>query len=167
MKNLKAICLLFVFLVVLSCSKNDDSDSGEAVTPTFTATITGGSFGNYSSTLGFHSSNSSDGTLTIAITDANNHIIRIFLNATGGLSNGVVKQIGDVDSNGFATTVTIRDQDAQITYNSTSGSISISGNREHPDESGRRLISGNFTITASTNTGEEVMMTGNFTNIDY
>ena len=83
-----------------------------------------------------------------------------------GFSTGVVKEIGNVDGNGFATTVIIRDQDAQITYNASSGSITITSLR-NGDGDNFKLINGNFNVTATTNTGETVTMTGNFKNIEY
>ena len=166
MRHLKSIGILCLTLLTLSCSKDDDSNS-DAPEAAFTAAINGGSFSNYTANLGFYDASSSQGTLTISITDDNNNIIRIFVNSTGGLSGGVVKQVGDVDSNGFGTNVTIRDQAAQITYSSIDGSVTISHNVAHPDNDIQRLVSGSFNITATTNTGDTVTMTGNYENIAF
>lgn len=166
MKNLKTLAILFVAFLVFSCSK-DDNGSDSNVEASFTATIDGGTFTNYSAMLGFYDLQSTDGTLTISVTDSNNNVIRIFMNSTGGLSAGVVKQVGDIDGNGFGTAVAIRDQGAQITYNSISGSIRITENVAHPDDSGRRLVSGNFNIVANNNTSADVTMTGSYSNLDF
>jgi len=166
MKNLKSISLLLLTVLLLACSKDDDSSNG-APEAAFTAAINGGSFSNYTANLGFYDASSTQGTLTISITDDNNNIIRIFVNSTGGLSGGVVKQVGDVDSNGFGTNVTIRDQAAQITYSSIDGSVTISRNVANPDDEQQRLVSGSFNITASTNTGTTVTMTGSYENIAF
>ncbi|MCH2490710.1 MAG: hypothetical protein MK211_11230 [Flavobacteriales bacterium] len=166
MKNLKTLSfLLFLSVLILSCSKNDDDDGSAGGEAEFTAMIDGGTFNNYTSELGSYSATSTNG-LTIAVTDSNLNIVRLFMNATGGFSTGVVKEIGNVDGNGFATTVIIRDQDAQITYNASSGSITITSLR-NGDGDNFKLINGNFNVTATTNTGETVTMTGNFKNIEY
>ena len=166
MRHLKSIGILCLSLLILSCSKDDDS-SGDALEAIFTAAINGGSFNNYTAKLGFYDASSSQGTLTISVTDDSNNVIRIFVNSTGGLSGGVIKQVGDVDSNGFGTNVTIRDQAAQITYSSIDGSITIARNIENPDNEQQRLVSGSFNITASTNTGDTVTMTGSYENIAF
>ncbi len=165
MKNLRIFTLLLFSVLLHSCSGDDDSGVGDPA-PTFNATINGGDFNNYSAEPGSISATSTVG-LTITVTDSNNNVIRIFLNSTGGFNSGVTKEIGNVDSDGFATNVTIRDQEAAITYTSNAGSISITGNSESPEDSNFRLISGNFDITASDNTGTTVTMTGNFSNIIY
>ena len=57
MKTLKTISILFLSLVIISCSKKDDDNGGgSAPEAEFSATINGGGFGsNYSSRLGFYS----------------------------------------------------------------------------------------------------------------
>jgi len=165
MKTLRVTILLVLSLVTLSCSGDDDGGSN-AGTPEFTATINGGTFNNYTAALEGFSVTASVG-LTIAITDTNFNIIRLFMNNTGGFSSGVVKEVGNIDSDGFVTTVTIRDQEALITYTATSGSISISEVRSNPDEPSLKSISGTFNITASDNNGATVTMTGSFSNLDY
>lgn len=167
MKTLKTLCILFLSVLIISCSKKDDGDGGgSAPDPEFKATINGGSFGsNYISELGSYSADSNNG-VTIAVTDSNSNIIRIFLNETGGFDT-VIKEIGNVDENGFVTNVIIRDQAAMITYNSTEGRIVINENKANPEVEGGRLISGTFDVTATINTGDTVTMTGNFKNIAY
>ncbi len=169
MKTLKTICILFLSVLIISCSKKDDGDDGggSAGEPEFNATINGGSFGsNYNVELGSYAADSNNG-VTIAVTDSNLNIIRVFMNMTGGFGSGILKEIGNVDDNGFVTNVIIRDQAAMITYNSTTGNIGITEDKENPENEGGRLISGNFTVTATINTGESVTMTGSFKNIAY
>lgn len=167
MKTLKTLCILFLATLVLSCSKkDDDGDGGGAPPAEFKATLNGGSFGsNYIAELGNYSTDSTNG-ITIAVTDSNLNIIRIFMNETGGFDT-VIKEIGNVDGNGFVTNVIIRDQQAMITYNSTEGRIVINENKSNPEMEGGRLISGTFDVKASINTGETVTMTGTFKNIAY
>lgn len=167
MKTLKTLCILFLATLILSCSKkDDDGDGGGAPPAEFKATLNGGSFGsNYIAELGNYSTDSTNG-ITIAVTDSNLNIIRIFMNETGGFDT-VIKEIGNVDGNGFVTNVIIRDQQAMITYNSTEGRIVINENKSNPEMEGGRLISGTFDVIASINTGETVTMTGTFKNIAY
>ncbi len=166
MKTLKKLSILFLSVLIISCSGNDDDGGGSAPEAEFNASINGGSFGsNYSSRLGFYSTTTTNG-VTIAITDQNQNIIRMFLNETGGFDT-VIKEIGNVDDNGFVTNVIIRDQDAMITYNSSEGQIVIKENKSNPEVEGGRLISGDFNVTAVINTGETIIMTGTFKNIAY
>lgn len=168
MKTLKTIFILFLSVLIISCSKSDDGDGGgSAGEPEFNATINGGSFGsNYSVKLGSYAADSNNG-VTIAVTDSNSNIVRVFMNMTGGFGSGIAKVIGDVDDNGFVTNVIIRDQDAMITYNSTEGNIGITEDKENPENEGGRLISGNFTVTATSGAGPTITMTGSFKNIAY
>jgi len=172
MKILKTLCILFLSVVIISCSKKDDGDGGgggSAPEAEFSATINGGGFGNnYAARLGFYSSDySDDNGLTLSVTDENTNIIRIFLNQTGGFGSGITKVVGDVATNGFITSVVIRDQDAQVTYNASEGEINILENSENPEIENGRLISGNFTITATSGVGPTITMTGNFKNFAY
>ncbi|MEZ4793445.1 MAG: hypothetical protein R2783_08310 [Gelidibacter sp.] len=169
MKHFKTLCLVFFAFVLISCGKDDDSVDNPADNAQFNATINGGTFSNYSSTLGFYIAQPgiSENTLSINVTDSNNNVINMFMNSTNGLGNGTIKEIGDVDTNGFSTTVAIRDQVAQITYTSISGSITITDSRVNPADSEYRLISGSFDIVASINTGTQVTMTGTFSNLQY
>lgn len=167
MKNLKTICFLFLTLAVISCSKKDDDGGGSAPEAEFSATIKGGTFGdNYTSKLGSYYTDSSVG-LTIAITDANNNVIRFFLNETGGLGSGTDKIIGDIDNNGYYTSVVIWDQGEEIAYNSSEGNIKVLDNKANPEDEDGRLISGNFSISAISNTSVTMSMTGTFKNIAY
>lgn len=166
-----SILLLLVSLVffTFSCSKDEGSDENPAENAEFNATINGGIFTNYSATLGFYSAEHAVGqnTLTINVTDANNNIVRLFMNDTDGLGSGTVKQINNADSNGFVTNLIFRDQEAQVTYSSISGSITISENIENPSNSEYRLISGSFNVITSTNTGTELTVNGTFSNMEY
>lgn len=167
MKNLKTLCILLLSVLMLSCSKKDDRGDS-APEAEFSATIIGSGFGNnYTSRLGFYSSDYSTNGLTLAITDENTNIVRIFLNQTGGFGSGITKIVGDVATNGFVTSVIIRDQTNQVTYDASEGEINILENRENPEFEGGRLISGNFTITATSGAGPTVTMTGNFKNFAY
>ncbi|HET8804003.1 MAG TPA: hypothetical protein VFM72_05440 [Aequorivita sp.] len=170
MKTLKKFSILFLSVLIISCSKKDDGDGGggEAPEAEFSATINGGGFGsNYSSRLGFYSSDyGTDTGLTLAVTDENTNIVRIFLNNAGGYGSGITKVIGEV-SNGFVTNVIIRDQTNQVTYNSSAGEINITENKENPESEDGRLISGNFTITATSGAGPTITMTGSFKNFAY
>jgi hypothetical protein len=169
MRTLKTFLILFLSVLVISCSKDDDSDGENAPEAEFNATINGGSFGNnYEARLGFYSSDyTNDNSLTLSITDENTNVIRIFLNQTGGFGSGITKIVGNQDANGFITNVIIRDQANQITYDSTDGEINILENRENPESENGRLISGNFTITATSGVGPTVTMTGNFKYFAY
>ncbi|HBC04785.1 MAG: hypothetical protein CL528_12290 [Aequorivita sp.] len=169
MKTLKTISILFLSLVIISCSKKDDDNGGgSAPEAEFSATINGGGFGsNYSSRLGFYSSDYSGNGLTLAVTDENTNIIRIFLNNTGGFGSGITKIINDVATNGFVTSVVIRDQANQVTYNASEGEINILENRQNPENEDGRLISGNFTITATSGSGPSITMNGNFKHFAY
>jgi hypothetical protein len=169
MKTLITLSILFLSLVIISCSKKDDGDDGgSAPEAEFSATINGGGFGsNYSSRLGFYSSDYSDNGLTLAVTDENTNIVRIFLNQTGGFGSGITKIINDVATNGFVTSVVIRDQTNQVTYNASEGEINILENQENPENEDGRLISGNFTITATSGSGPAITMSGNFKNFAY
>ncbi len=168
MSTFKTLCFLLFSVALLSCNKDDESDSsGTDPEAAFNATINGGNFSNYISTLGFYDASSSDGTLSISVTDSNNNVVRLFMNSTGGLNSGVVKEINNTDPNNFVTQVVIRDQTAMVTYTSISGNITILENRQSAEDSNYRLVTGNFIITASTSTGTNITMTGNFDNIKY
>lgn len=167
MKNLKTLCILFLSVVIISCSKKDDDGGGSAFDPEFSAAINGGPFSNYTFVLDYYDidAQSLPGCMTINVNDTNGNIIRLFLNSTGGLGGGIVKEIGNVDDDGFATNALFRDQAAQITYTAPSGSISITNNIENPDDSGSRLVSGNFNFEA--NTGTVVTVTGSFEDLGF
>ncbi|WP_157429289.1 hypothetical protein [Aequorivita sublithincola] len=169
MKNLKTICILFFSVLIISCSKKDEDGGGIAPEAEFNAIINGGGFGsNYAALMDYYSTNySNDSGLDLLINDKNTNIVRIFLNNTGGFGSGITKVIGDVAANGLITNVVIRDQNAQVTYNASEGEINITENRENPESENGRLISGNFTITATSGVGPTITMTGNFKNFAY
>ncbi len=164
MKNLKTFSLLCFALFALSCSKKDDGGSDTDPAAEFTATINGGTYSNFTATLGSYSADSSNG-LTIAVVDANSNTIRLFMNSTGGFNSGVTKEVGNIDSSGFQTGALFRDAGTQIIYNSISGSMTISQNKESNNDPSNRVVTGSFNITANINTGETITMTGTFKNI--
>jgi len=176
MKNLQVIAFFILSIITLSCSKDDDesndnnNNNGPAQTPEFQAEINGGTFSNYTYTIGVYEviKSANNNTLSINTADSNGRLITLFLNETGGFSSSTVKEMGNRDSNDFTTFASIREQETQTNYFSTSGSVTITTNRVHPSETGHRLISGNFTIDASTADGmNSATMTGSFTELDY
>ncbi|MEO8933748.1 MAG: hypothetical protein ABI295_05525 [Xanthomarina sp.] len=173
MKNLHIITLFILSIITLSCSKNDDNnnnDNSPAQQAAFQAEINGGTFSNYSFTIGYYeiTKGTFGNTLSIDISDSNGELVTLFLNGTGGFSSGTVKEMGNNDSNNFRTYVLIRQQQPQLSYYSSSGSVTITNNREHPTESGYRLISGHFNVVASTADGNKTTsMSGTFTDLKY
>ena len=125
MKNFKQLFTIAILLTLIACSKNDDDGGSTAGEAFYSATINGGAFSNFTSTLGYYSPDSNGNGLTLAIVDQNTNTVRIFLNKTGGFSNGVVKTIGNMDGDGFTTSVIIRSDETQQIYNSTEGNITI------------------------------------------
>ena len=169
MKNLHFISILFLSLIVLSCNKDDDNDNPPAGESGFQATINGGTYSNYNFSLGVYqiTKGTNGNTLSIDIGDSSGNMVNLFLNGSGGFGSGVVKQMGNIDSNNFTTNAVIRQQQA-VTYFSSNGNVKITTNIEHPTETGHRLISGTFNITASSIDGTNVTtMTGSFTELDY
>lgn len=167
MKNLKTLCILFLSLSIISCSSSDDDGGGTAPAAEYTATISGATFGDkYTSTLGSYFTDTSAG-ITIAITDANHHVIRIFLNDKDGFDKGVTKVIGEQDYMGYYSSIVVRDQTEEVSYNSAEGSISILENKPNPASEDGRLISGTFSMAAPTSSGLIVTMTGSFKNMAY
>ncbi|WP_044401938.1 hypothetical protein [Lacinutrix sp. Hel_I_90] len=172
MKNLRLFSLLFLSIITLSCNKDDDDaiDNTPAQEAAFQAVINGGAYSDYSYIVGVYNitKGTNGNTLSIDIADINGEMITLFLNGTGGFSAGTIKEMGNIDSNSFTTYTLIRQQQPQISYFSTSGSATITNNRQHPTAPGHRLISGHFSITASSIDGNNTTaMTGSFTELDY
>lgn len=169
MKNLRL--LLFMLLsITFSCNSDDNDDNSPAGDAKLQATINGGTYSNYAFSRGIHqiTKGENGNTLSIDVSDTNGHMITLFLNGTNGFSSGTVKEMGNVDSNNFMNYVLIRQPQPQISYYSSSGNVTITSNREHPTDAGKRLISGNFDITASSIDSENTTsMTGSFTELDY
>ena len=166
MKNLKHFLVITLVFTLFACSKNDDDGGSAAKEATYSATINGGAFTNYTSTLGSYSPDFNGNGLTLAVVDQNTNTIRIFLNKTGGYSNGVVKTIGNADTDGFITGVIIRSEETQQIYSSTEGNITIT-NSFIDSDTDQNVISGTLTITATTNTGTLVTLSGSFDNFKY
>ncbi|MGB3607221.1 MAG: hypothetical protein WA775_06895 [Psychroserpens sp.] len=166
-------CMLIMSLLFVSCDKDDDNsntDDSPLTGTDFQATIDGGNFSNYDFDLGVYiiTAGTANNTLSIDIGDSNGEQITLFLNATGGFDSGVVKEMNNVDSNDFITYALFRQQSPMNSYFSSEGSVTITENRAHPTESGVRLISGNFDITAiSPEDSGVVEITGAFSELEY
>ncbi len=172
MKNVFLFALSFVTLCSISCSSDDDTaeTNPPAGVSAFQATIDGGTYSNYTYALGVYEvvKGTNGNTLSINTGDINGDMITLFLNGTGGFDSGTVKEMGNVDSDEFNTFASIRQANSQITYFSTSGNVTITTNRAHPTETGHRLISGSFSITASSVDGSNsTSMSGSFTELDF
>ena len=169
MKNRNFFCILFFSMIMLSCSSdvaNNDPSEG----PSIQATINGGTFSNYSFKLGAYEvvKGSNGNTLRITMADKNSKQITLFLNSSGGFDKGTVKQMGDVDSDKFRTYVEVKDNQPSTLYFSQSGNLKITNNREHPSNSQKSVISGEFNIVASTTDGNNsVTMKGFFNDLEY
>jgi len=160
--------MLCLFIITLSCSKDDDNPPAQD--NEFAATINGGTFSNYNFIIGAYqiTKGTNGNTLSIDISDPNGEMITLFLNGTGGFSSGTVKEMGNVDANSFVTYALIRQTEPEISYYSSGGNLTITNNRAHPSISGHRLISGEFNITASSTDGANTTsMIGSFTELDY
>lgn len=172
MKTLQHYALLVLTVMTLaSCSKNDDTpENPPAEEAEFQAVINGGAYSDYSFIIGVYqiTKGTNGNTLSIDIADVNGDMITLFLNGTGGFDNGSVKDMGNIDANNFTTYTLIRQQQPQISYFSTSGSVTITNNRTHPTAVGHRLISGHFSVAAASIDGNNTTaLTGSFTELDY
>jgi hypothetical protein len=170
MKNLHLFQILILTLFIFSCEKDDDQENPVAENPGINATINGGSYSNYSFVNGIYqvTLGGNGTTLSIDASDTNGDQITLFLNGTGGFNSNTVKVMGDIDSNNFMTYVLIRQHETQTHYYSSTGSITITDNRAHPTESGKRLISGNISITANSVSGSNsTTMTGTFLDLEF
>ena len=169
MKNLHLLSILFLSVLTLSCSKDENSDNPSAEAETFQATINGGTYSNYAFSMGvYEATKATNGTLSIDISDSNGEMITLFLNGNSGFSSDTVKTMGNIDSNNFVTYGLLRQSNPQISYYSSSGTVTITKNREHPTESGHRLISGSFNITAtSLDNANTTSLIGSFNALNY
>lgn len=165
MKNLKTLCILFLSVLIISCSKKDDDSEQSAPEASFSGTINGGPFTNYTAKLGSYSTDPSVG-LTLAVIDANGNTIRLFMNQTGGLSAGIIKEIGNVDTDGFVTSAVVHHAESQTTFYASEGSISITENRATPGEEDSNIISGSYTLTLISG-GTTITLNGTFNNFMY
>ena len=175
MKNLRLLQTLVLTLFILSCSTDDDGDSSGPLNenPGISATIDGSTYDDYSYSDNFYqvTFNTDANTIKIEANNSDNDQITLFLNSTGGLDSGTVKTIGNADSNNYITYLIIRQASSQKTYSASiasgSGSITITENRAHPTESGTRLISGTFNISAATSEGNNTTFVGSFTELEF
>lgn len=164
------IPILFLSMLAFSCSKDDNNDNTPAGDSAFQAALNGGTYSNYEFKMGVYEITKANNTLSIDIGDTNGTMVNLFLNGTDGFGAGTVKQMQNVASDNFTTNAVIRqpNQPQQITYFSSAGNVTITGNRENPEKSGHRLISGTFDITAGTIDGTNVTtLKGLFTELDY
>ncbi|WP_296316249.1 hypothetical protein [Winogradskyella sp. UBA3174] len=170
MKDLQLLTILFFSVITLSCNKDENNDNLPPQQETFEATINGGTYDNYSFTIGAYqiTKGTNGNTLSIDIADPNGDMVTLFLNGDGGFSSNTVKPMGGIDSNNFVTYGLIRQSNPQLSYFSSSGNVTITNNREHPTELGHRLISGTFSITATSSDGlNTTSMTGSFIELNY
>ncbi len=168
MKNLHLLTILFLSILTVSCSKDESNVDTSAQEEAFQATINGGTYSDYPFTMGAYQITKNGNTLSIDVVDINGEMVTLFLNGNGGFGSDTVKAMGNIDSSNFVTYGLIRQSEPQISYYSSSGNVTITNNREHPTESGRRLISGTFTITAtSIDNSNTTAMTGSFVELDY
>ena len=151
-------------------SGNDDTNPPVSDDQGVAANINGGTFNNFQ----FQDSvyqvnfNTDNNTITIDVADDIGNQLTIFLNSTGGFDKDTVKTMGDTDVNNFVTYILIRQQSPQLSYFSSSGSATITANRPHPDDNSKRLISGTFSINASTTDNtNSTSMTGTFTDLEF
>lgn len=166
MKNLKTICILFLSVLIISCSKKDDNTEQSAPEASFTGIVNGGPFSNYTAKLGSYSTETNVG-LTLAVIDANGNTIRLFMNQTGGFSAGTVKVIDNVDGDGFITNALIHHSDSQATFYASEGNLTISENRATPGAENSNIISGSFTLTLTDNLSTTLTLNGTFNNFQY
>ncbi|WP_152487234.1 hypothetical protein [Winogradskyella psychrotolerans] len=171
MKTLHLLKIFVLLLCMTSCS-DDDNDNSPPLNenPGMVATINGGTFNDYNFTDGTYliSSGTNGNTMSINIADTSGNQVTLFLNGTGGFSSGTVKEMGDIDSNNFVTHGIIRQANPQISYYSTSGNVTITEDRTHPTETGIRIISGTFNISATTlDNANTTVLIGSFTELEY
>jgi hypothetical protein len=172
MKNLRLLSIFAFALFMMSCDKDDDSNDNAPLSgdPGITATINGGTYSNYAFSDAINQTTlATNNTMTITAGDVDGDQITLFLNGTGGFGAGTVKTMGDMDSNNFTNYVLIRQlSSTQLQYFSTSGNVTITENRAHPSEDGVRLISGTFSISASSTVDNNTTnMTGTFIELEY
>ena len=162
--------LIVLCITFFACNKSDDSDDRETIirNTDFTGTIDGGTFNNYQTVLETYVASSIDGTLTIAVTDTNTNVIRLFLNGSTNLNTGSENIIGDSDSQGFITALVFRDQANAVTYNAVSGNIIILDNVVDADETDINYATGKFEVVLNSETNTNpISFRGNFQNIRY
>lgn len=172
MKNLRFTQIFIFSLFILSCSSDDNGDSDEPLNenPGITATIDGGTYNDYTYTDGIYEITYSEtnSTMSINAADTTGDQITLFLNSTGGFSSDTVKIMGNADTNNYITYVLIRQSSTQKSYYSSSGNVTITENRNHPTESGIRLVSGTFSISATaTDNDDSTTFIGSFTELEY
>jgi hypothetical protein len=150
--GIRVICALALSTPFAACGGGDDGVSpGGNPTPTFTATLTGGSAGAYSgsSTAAFGS-----GLFGIGLTTADGKF-RLSFARSGGRPAVGSYPLGDNPLTGFSASVDVGAP--QAIYTSTSGTLTIT-------ESVANSIKGTFSFNAnvSVGTGPATNVTGSF-----
>lgn len=173
MKNLRLFQMLVVVLFMVSCDTDDNNDNQDSISgdPEVVATINGGTYSNYAFSASVYqiTLGANNNTMNIQTADMNGDQITLFLNGTGGFGAGTIKTMGAIDANNFTNFVSIRQlSSTQINYISTSGNVTITANAAHPTESGKRLISGTFNVSAASITDDNTTtMSGTFNALEY
>ncbi|RZN84190.1 MAG: hypothetical protein EVB11_01950 [Winogradskyella sp.] len=170
MKNLRLLPIVILTLLILSCSSDDDNNAPVSENQGINATINGGTFNNYAFSDSVYqvTKETNNNTISIDAGDTTGNQITLFLNSSGGFDSGTIKNMGDFDSNNFVTYVLIRQNNPQLSYYSSIGNVTITSNRAHPTESGVRLLSGNFEITANPiNDPTTTTMVGTFVELEF
>ncbi|RNC87793.1 MAG: hypothetical protein ED556_00975 [Winogradskyella sp.] len=170
MRNLHFFRIVIITLFIFSCESDDNTGNPIAENPGVNAVINGGTFNNFefSDSIYQVTKQATNNTITIDAGDTNGNQITIFLNSSGGFDSGTIKTMGDIDVNNFVTYVLIRQSNPQMSYYSSIGNVTITDNITHPTESGIRLLSGNFEITANPiNDPTSTTMTGTFIELEY
>ena len=171
MKNLH-LFLTVLALFIFSCSSDNENSSSTlpiSESQGINASINGGSFNNYNfSDSIYQVTKGANNTISIDASDTNGNQITLFLNSTGGFSSGTIKDMGDIDSNNFVTYILLRQGNPEVSYFSSTGTVTITKNRAHPTDSGLQLLSGTFEITANPiNDPTTITIAGSFVELEF
>ena len=168
MKNLKSLLFVLLIICFFSCSDDGNEDATLPEEPAFSATLNGATFSNFQSELATVSAESVGANLTITVTDKEMNLFRFFISDISDLDSGSVIEIGDINSEGQFTNVTIRDQANQVTYNAISGEITITNSRIDSSDEDINLVDGFFELILNNGTSSEtVTANGVFENISF
>ncbi|MEM1001313.1 MAG: hypothetical protein AAGH46_01540 [Bacteroidota bacterium] len=174
MKDLRLSIGFIACLLIFACESEDSQDLQTPPTlsddPGVSVIINGDSYSNYNfNDAVYQISKPNPNALHIQAGDENGDQIDLFLNGTGGFSNGAIKEIGNTDENNFMTYALVRQADTQLNYfATTSGQVVIQSNETHPSKEGFRLISGSISLSASTQDALNTLtVVGTFTDLEY